>query len=339
MATHRLKPPPGAAVLALGLALLPVSAAAGDYVVQPIAVDELKAVFGEVQSRDTVPARARISGTVESINVVEGSEVETGDLIATVVDDKLALQRDAAEAQIKALTAQLANARTDLDRAQQLLGKGAVAQSRVDQAQTQVDVYSNQLAAANAQRAVVEQQLNEGHVLAPASGRVLTVPLTHGSVVLAGEVVVRIAGGGYFLRLSLPERHAGEIKEGAKVRVGRRELSPSGTGDTGTVEEGVVARVYPEIADGRVLADVEVPGLGDYFVGERTLVWIPVGRRSVLAVPPGAIATRHGIDYVRVAASDGPIDVAVIPSGPLSLSDSRVEIVSGLAPGDHVILP
>ena len=50
-----------------------------------------------------------------------------------------------------------------------------------------------------------------------------------------------------------------------------------------------------------MLADVEVDGLGDYFVGERTLVRIPVGKRSALSVPPAAIVTRHGVDYVRLA--------------------------------------
>ncbi len=314
-------------------------AAAGEFVVQPTTIDETKAVFGQVETRDTVPARARISGTVRDITVEEGSEVKTGQLIATVVDDKLVLQRDAADAEIQALMSQLANARTDLERAQQLLAKGAAPQSRVDQAQTQVDVFGSQLTAAQARRAVVAQQLTEGQVLAPASGRVLSVPLTKGSVVLAGEVIVRIAGGGFFLRLSLPERHAAAIKEGDMVRVGQRVLSSLGTMDAGRFEQGKIAKVYPEIAGGRVLADVEVAGLGDYFVGERTLVWIPVGRRVVVAVPVVAVSTRHGVDYVQIVGEKGPVDVAVVLGGSVPDAGGNVEVLSGLGAGDRVIVP
>lgn len=327
--------------VSLPLLVLAVSlpAAASEYIVQPTMVDEMKAVFGQVESRDTVPARARISGTVHDVTVEEGSQVETGQLIATVVDDKLVLQRDAADAEMKALTSQLANARTDLDRAQQLLAKGAAPQSRVDQAQTQVDVFTSQLVAAEARRAVIEQQLTEGQVLAPASGRVLSVPVTKGSVVLAGDEILRVAGGGYFLRLALPERHAAAIKEGDTVRVGRRILSPAGEAEAEQVEEGRIVKVYPEITGGRVLADVEVGGLGDYFVGERTLVWIPVGQRGVIAVPAAAVSTKHGVDYVQIAGDAGPLDVAVILGGSAPAADGRVEILSGLDAGDRVIVP
>jgi hypothetical protein len=100
---------------------------------------------------------------------------------------------------------------------------------------------------------------------------------------------------------------------------------------------GRIARVYPEISGGQVLADVEADGLGDYFVGERTLVSIPIGQRQVISVPPAAITTRHGVDYVKVANGEAAIEVAVIAGE--NLDGGRIEILSGLLPGDRVILP
>lgn len=313
---------------------------AAEIVVHAETVEETKAVFGQVESRNVVPARARIGGTIREISVSEGSEVEQGQVIAVVVDEKLALQRDAAEAQMKALQSQLANAQTELDRAQQLLARGAAPQSRVDQARTQVEVLTNQLAAAQASRAVIEQQTREGEVLAPASGRVLQVPVTAGAVILAGEEIATVAGGGYFLRLSLPERHAAEIVEGDTVMVGERALAPAADGRPAVMHAGKLVKVYPEIANGRVEADVDVEGLGNYFVGERTLVWIPVGRRQAIAVPKTAINTRHGVDYVTVASAAGPIEVAVILGEAFTdVSGERVEILSGVHDGDRLILP
>ncbi|MGA7267872.1 MAG: biotin/lipoyl-binding protein, partial [Aestuariivirga sp.] len=85
----------------LGLAaLMSLAAPAGaaEMVVQPVEKIERKAVYGRVESRDTVMARARIGGTVQSLDVEEGTAVKAGDVIATVVDDKLALQLKATDA-------------------------------------------------------------------------------------------------------------------------------------------------------------------------------------------------------------------------------------------------
>lgn len=315
------------------------TARAAEIVVKPMEVQELKAVFGKVESRTVVPARARIGGTLRDIRVSEGSEVREGEQIASVVDDKLALELNAAEARIKELRSQLENARTELDRNQQLFTRGVVAQSRVDSVKTQFDVAANQVTAAEADKAVIEQRAREGAILAPASGRVLTVPVTLGSVVLAGEEIARIASGGYFLRLSLPERHAADITEGSTVRIGQRGLSPAPGGAQAAERTGRVAKVYPEISEGRVIADVEMDDIGTYFVNERILVWIPVGHRQVLAVPPDAVSTRHGIDYVRIAAHSGPQDVAVILGERLTTPEGpRVEILTGLRAGDTVIV-
>lgn len=324
----------------LALALICAGPArAAEIVVKPMEVPELKAVFGKVESRTVVPARARIGGTLRDIRVSEGSEVREGEQIASVVDDKLALELNAADARIKELRSQLENARTELDRNQQLLARGVVAQSRVDSVKTQFDVAANQVTAAEADKAVIEQRAREGAILAPASGRVLTVPVTLGSVVLAGEEIARIASGGYFLRLSLPERHAADITEGSIVRIGQRGLAPAPGGALASDRTGRVAKVYPEISEGRVIADVEMEDIGTYFVNERILVWIPVGQRQVLAVPPDAVSTRHGIDYVRIAAPSGPQDVAVILGERLATPEGpRVEILTGLRAGDTVIV-
>ncbi|CDX16734.1 Efflux transporter, RND family, MFP subunit [Mesorhizobium sp. ORS 3324] len=325
-------------ILLIGSGLVAVDAHATEFIVRATTVTEMKAVYGQVESRTILPARARISGTVSSIRVTEGAQVRKGDVVATVVDDKLALQLRAADAKIAALNSQLDSARTDLQRAQDLLAKGAAAQSRVDAAKTQFDVDTNQLAAAIAEKAVIEQSTREGDILAPADGRVLTVPVAAGSVIMAGEPVARVASGQYYLRLSLPERHAVEITEGASVDIGER-----GTGTSaGFVKagEGRIAKVYPEIENGRVIADVEVADIGTYFVNERTLVSIPVAKRTMLGVPPEALRIVHGIDYVTVETADGPLDIAVVLGGNFQdAGKPRVEILSGLAEGDKVVLP
>ncbi|MFN4141770.1 MAG: efflux RND transporter periplasmic adaptor subunit [Aestuariivirga sp.] len=330
--------PHRALAAALALALLGGSALAEEFKVKAADTPELKAVFGRVESRDIVPARARIGGTIVSLAVEEGSAVKAGDVVAVVVDDKLALQLGAVDARLKALGAELKDAETDLERGKKLLESGVVSKRQVDAYQTKVDVLTNQMAAAEADRAVLDQQRTEGEVIAPAPGRVLSVPVTKGSVVMAGETIARVAGGGYFLRLSLPERHAAHIKEGDDVTVGSRGMS--NLGEKAPIGRGRVVKVYPEIEGGRVLADVEVEGLGDFFVGERTRVWIPVGSERMIAIPAAAVTTRAGVDYVRVALPTGPMDVPVIVGDSFEKDGKTYfKVLTGLADGDTVVLP
>ena len=327
------------AVLA-GAAIAGATAAeAGEFVVKATTIPEMKAVFGQVESRIVVPARARIGGSVRELRISQGDEVKEGQAIAVIVDDKLALQLNAADAKVEALNSQLANARVQLERAQQLRASGAGTQVNLDQAKMQFEVATNQVAAAKAEKTVIEQSAREGTVFAPATGRVLTVPVTLGSVILPGEDIARIAPGPYYLRLSLPERHAGEIVQGSDVLVGARGLSTAPDGRPAP-HRGRIVKVYPEIVDGRVIADVEVEGIGDYFVNERTLVSIPVGKRMVLAVPPQAIRTMHGIDYVRLVTPTGEMDVAVILGEAFEdYGQRRTEVLTGLHDGDRIVLP
>lgn len=107
-------------VVAAMAVLASMGAARGEYRVEWRQVDDLKAVFGTVESTNVIAARARISGTVRDLSVDEGDEVTKGAVIAKVVDDKLPLRIAALDAQINALVARDRQARTDLRRAQTL---------------------------------------------------------------------------------------------------------------------------------------------------------------------------------------------------------------------------
>jgi RND family efflux transporter MFP subunit len=182
-------------VVAVVLAMLCQRALAEDtFVVAPQPVADEKAVFATVESAKIVPARARIGGTVVQLAVRQGDRVEQDQAVATVADKKLTLQIDALDAQIAGLKAELTKAKTDLARTQELYSHGTASKVALDSAQTAFDVATESLKARTAERSVIEQQITEGTVLAPAAGRVLTVPVTMGTVVLAGEPVATVAG-------------------------------------------------------------------------------------------------------------------------------------------------
>lgn len=307
----------------------PTPAEAEGYVVREQPVEDLKAIFATVESVDETRARTRIGGTVTELSVDEGSLVTAGERIAFVHDDKLALEMQAVEQRLRSLEAQRELAAIQLERARELRRTGAASQARVDDAETQLAVAERSLAAMQAEREVVAQRMKEGAVLAPTSGRVLKVHVTDGTVVLPGEEVATIAVDRYILRANLPERHARTMEVGETVLVGGRGMAPA----QGDVREGRVIKVFPTIEQGRVIADIEVEGLGDYFVGERVRVYVSTGARQSFVVPEDYLYRRYGLSYVRLA---GGAEVLVQPGLPVK---GGIEILSGLKDGDVVVKP
>lgn len=311
----------------LAVALGP--AAAETVTVEPRTLPDRKAVFAQVESADLTLARTRIAGTVEALGIDEGDRVEAGTRVARVVDPKLKLQAAAIESRIEAAKAEVQLARIELERTQTLRQRGTVSQSALDSSQTQLEVANGELAALKAEREVVQERQREGDVLAPETGRVLEVHVTDGQVVQPGERVATIACECYVLRLRLPERHAKFIAEGDTVLVGERGLTIAEQ----ALREGTVRQVYPRLDNGRVIADVAVSGLGDYFVGERTRVFVATGRRSAFVVPESYVYARAGVSYVWVRGT-GPVVVQ-----PGQVGAEGVELLAGVGAGDVLVAP
>ncbi len=317
-------------IIALAALLAAGAAIAGEVTVAPREIDDLKAVVATVEPVRQLVARARIGGTVARMNVKEGDVVAAGAEIATVADQKLVLQMQALGQRIRSQQAARDQAKTDFDRVQELQRRGVSAQAQLDQARTNLDIAERTLAALQADQKVIEQQTAEGAVLAPAAGRVLTAPVSEGRVVMPGETIATMAEDRFILRLSLPERHAQFMRAGDTVRIAARGR---GADAAETLREGRVRLVYPEIQGGRVVADVEVDGLGNYFVGERTRVYVPTGKRAAIVVPADAVYRRAGANFVRLK---GGAEVVVQPGETVG---DGVEILSGLKAGDVVTRP
>ena len=181
---------PIAWLLPLLVASLPLGAAAGEFVVEPTTIEETKAVFGQVESRDTVPARARIGGTVQRHRGRRGQpRSRPARSSRPSSTTRSPSSRNAADAEIKALQSQLDNARTELDRAQQLLAKrGGDAEPR--RPGTDPVERAHQPARRRAGPACRDRAADRPRARCslPSSGRVLSVPVTKGSVVLSGDV-------------------------------------------------------------------------------------------------------------------------------------------------------
>ncbi|MCC2107616.1 MAG: efflux RND transporter periplasmic adaptor subunit [Hyphomicrobiales bacterium] len=314
---------------ALIVAATAQGAAAGEFIAHAQEIDDRKAVIATVEPVRQLVARARIGGTVAELKIREGDVVAAGQEVARIVDQKLSLQLQAIDSRIKSQQAARDKAKLDFDRASELMRRGVSTQAQLDQAKAALDIAERNLQAIKSDRDVIVQQSAEGAVLAPGAGRVLTVPVSQGRVLLPGETVATIAQDQYILRLQLPERHARFMRAGDKVLMAARGQE----GGLKAAQEGKVRIVYPEITGGRVVADVDVPGLGNYFVGERTRVYVSTGKRETIVVPAPAVFERSGVKFVRLKGG-GEV---VVQTG--ETTPAGVEILSGVADGDVLLTP
>ncbi len=323
-------------ISSLLLAAAGMARAETSFTVHQQALTDQKAVFATVESPYVVPARTRIGGTVASLSVRQGDLVNAGQVIAVVADEKLLLQINSLDAEIAGLQSTLAQAQIDLNRAETLARQGAGPRATMDQARTAVDLATSALRARGAQRSVAQQTLDEGQVLAPVAGRILTVPLTKGTVVLNGDTIATVGEQPFRLRLRIPERHAVSLKAGDTIRLDAGQLG-SQNGATGTI-----TLVYPQIEEGRVVADAQVSDLSSYFVGDRVRVWISAGERPGFVVPQTFVGTRYGLDYVRLRKPDGATIEAPVQRGqerPTAAIPDGLELLSGVRTGDVLVQP
>ena len=249
-------------------------------------------------SRASVSCRRAAASAAPSSSSTSGKATRSrsGQAIAAIGDEKLALQMKSLDAQIEALQAQSDQAQIDFDRTEGLVERGMLPRIKLDEARTALNVAENGSAREDCRAGEwSSSSQTEGQVLAPAGGRVLKKPgggrfggaarRPHRDGRAAGFQIASAGAGG---------RHARFLKAGDKIRLDGGEFGEH------TSKSGVIELVYPQIEEGRVIADATVEGLGEYFVGDRLRVWISGGTRTAFVIPSSYVTTRFGIDYVHI---------------------------------------
>lgn len=296
-------------------------------------IPDYRMVAAILTNRDVGDARSRIGGKLSRVLVREGDTVRAGQIVAVISDDRISLEAQAAAASVAGAQAAADQAQQDLARAERLFIGNAISPAAVEAARSQSKTATAQLKAARAQAGAAQALSNQGQVTAPAAGKVTRIPAPQGAVVAPGEVVVAISTGDRVLRIEIPEAEIDNLKEGATIR-----LISDVDGDRVLV--ATVRQIYPAVANGRVTADLDAPGLDAALVGARVRVLVPAGTRRAIVIPSSYIVTRYGADYVRLARAGGVVIEAPVQKGapaPTDAMSDGVEILSGLRAGDQIL--
>jgi RND family efflux transporter MFP subunit len=257
---------------------------------------------------------ARTSGTVRQVSADLGSRVEPGQLLAQLedVDQEIAL----AQAEVGN-----ANAEQQVVRIRALTASGAA--TVADSEAAEFKFREAGLALRKARR---EAELTR--ITAPFAGVVTSRTARVGRLVSPGDTLFRVTALNPLLaQVRVPESGASRIRTGSTAQV---------IGPGGAAAEARVIRASPAIDAGSGTREVVIELAPGSRMAPGSSVTVRVGseRRRVVAVPRKAVAQEG---YVLVF-EHGRGTLRSVTLG-AELDDGRVEVISGLAPGEKLVPP
>jgi multidrug efflux system membrane fusion protein len=142
---------------------------------------------GTVQAIASIQIKPRLDSQIMKVNVEEGALVKEGDILFELDARTLKAQLGQIEAQIRKDQAQVAQAKRDVIRYEELLSKNAGTVVNRDTAQTTLKAAEAQLEADEAAKASVMTSLTYTEIRAPVSGRIGSISSKAGTVVRIGD--------------------------------------------------------------------------------------------------------------------------------------------------------
>jgi RND family efflux transporter MFP subunit len=287
---------------------------------------------GGIESARRTTVAVRILARLEEVRVAAGDEVTAGDTLARLdARDPMARLQQARQA-LKAARAQHDLARQEFERVEELLKRGVTTRQRFDRSVSALRVAEAEVARLRQSIGEAETAVSYTEIKAPVSGRVVDRLAEPGDIVSPGQPILHLYDP-TALRVEAPVRESLAIglKVGDSLRI---EIAALGQTMTGTIEEIVP---YAEPGARTLLVKVRLPGDLRLFAGMFARVAVPAGDRTRLLVPAAAIARIGQLEYATVVV-DGRASKRMVTTG-RSMDDGRIEVLSGLAEGERVVVP
>lgn len=159
-----------------------------------------------------------VSGTLFNLSVIRGQHVNKGNLLYQLDPQPEQANVEVIKANIANQQAQVAFAKTHLERTQTLFVKHATYQEDLDRAQTDYDSNLHQLAAYQSQLIQTEWSLQQKTIYAPVSGYVFDTFYRIGEKVVADHPVLAIlAPENIKVLFYIPETALNQIKLGQRI--------------------------------------------------------------------------------------------------------------------------
>ena len=274
-----------------------------------------------------------ITATISSVAVWAGDEVKAGDVLVTLDARELQARVDQARQAVVAARARLAQSEKDLARVRRIMkaDPGAVSRAELDRMQTALSTSRAELVRLQRQKDEAQTALSYSKLTAPIAGRIDERLADPGDTARPGQPLLHMYDPDTLrLEANVRESVASKLSKGQaltaeidalqkQVPVEVDEIVPSA--DPGS--RSFLVKV--SLVDGRGL----YPGMFGRLM-------IPIGQTAKILIPVEAVTRVGQLDFVIVKTDQGPVR-RYVRLGERS-PDNRVEVISGLKPGDHIFI-
>jgi multidrug efflux system membrane fusion protein len=327
--------PSGSAKAVVPAALMPV----------PVSVVVRKSVpvyleyAARTESLRNITLQVKITGYLQSQNVVDGADVKAGDLLYTIDPRDYQAALDQLKAQAQREAAALDYARANLNRGSELVQSGYIAKDIYDQ---RLSALRQAEAALNADKAAIhsaELNLNYTEIRAPYSGRIGRNQAPVGTLVsVAGTVLNTLVQlDPIYVTFNPSETDLAAIEKARSAGVVAADIFlPGETQATHTGElsflNNVVDQVTGTITARAVIANGDFTLLPGQFVRVRLHI---SENPEAMVVPQAALGSSQLGKYLFVVGKDNIVEQRLVSLGPTD--GGLVTIENGVSEGEQVV--
>ena len=306
----------------------PVSVVAARTVRMPVT----ETAVGSIKAVHETAVASRLLARVVQVNLKAGQQVKKGEVLVKLDDADLQARLKQAQAGVGNATAVRTNAESEFRRISQMLQANVASSGEYEKAETTLK--SSEAEVSRALEAVVEVQtlLDYATVLAPMDGTVVDKKVDVGDTVMPGQVMaVMYDPRSMQLVASVREALAHRLKVGQSIGVRVDVLAKAC--------EGRVSEIVPEAQSASRTFQVKVagpcpPGIYSGMFGR---IIIPLDDEEVLLVPRQAVRKVGQLEFVDVRVDGNRPRRRAVRTG--RLVGGEYEILSGLRPGEQIVLP
>ncbi|MBR0871059.1 MdtA/MuxA family multidrug efflux RND transporter periplasmic adaptor subunit [Bradyrhizobium tropiciagri] len=298
--------------------------------------------LGTVTSLATVTIKSQISGYLQKIDFKEGDEVKQGDLIAQIDPRPYEATLAQARGQLARDEAQLKGAQVDLARYEGLAKQNAVPHQTLD---TQIALVAQYQGTVEADRGTVksaEVNLAYCRIVSPINGRVGLRQVDLGNYVTPSDsngIVVITQLEPISVLFTLPEDNlqavAKRLREGAVLPTAAYDRSGINKLAEGSLQT-FDSQIDPTTGTIKLRAQFENDKRTLYpnqFVNIRLLLDT---HKDVTTMPTAGVQRGVPGTFVYLVNADSTVSVRPVKLG--VTEGDRVEVISGLAPGDRIVI-
>lgn len=298
-------------------------------------------VAGEIGPAEQVSVKPEINGRILTLPVDLGDQVKKGDILFTLDDSDLQIERQSRLTEIEGAKLQVAKAERNYERSRELYELELISKELYEDTKTEWELAKNMLARSQENLNLLTERLTKTTIRAPFNCTVLTRPVSIGQAVSgsggfnSGTEVLTIADlNNMIVNAHINQADVTRLGPGQKVDI--QVESVPGLALMGTVEriapqaivrqgiKGYPARIFIKTIDPRVR-----PGM-------TANLSIPVASSdNAVAVPLAAVFTEQG-DRFAYVKNGGSFERRSIRIG---IADFEyAEVLDGLQPGETVSL-